>query len=166
MGLYPTAASQLELISECAMKAGFVFSMIVDYPNSSKAKKYYILLDSGSVKRVLPKALTTTESHTEKQLYRHPNDDAKDSETKHNDAEQIRMQSGKDPIELQAMREHFVHGDKKKSKHLKFASRKRGVDRFQDRDWVIQQKQRRAARGHKNVPADSKYTARKRKPRF
>jgi len=32
--------SQLELITAQAMKAGFTGGLVVDYPNSSKAKKY------------------------------------------------------------------------------------------------------------------------------
>lgn len=38
--LYPETPEQLELITEQAMKAGFTGGIIVDYPNSSKAKKY------------------------------------------------------------------------------------------------------------------------------
>ncbi len=37
--------SQLELITAQAMKAGFTGGMVVDYPNSSKAKKWLFLLD-------------------------------------------------------------------------------------------------------------------------
>ncbi|TNN01764.1 hypothetical protein fugu_011146 [Takifugu bimaculatus] len=37
--LYPENSEQLELITTQAMKAGFSGGMVVDYPNSSKAKK-------------------------------------------------------------------------------------------------------------------------------
>ena len=164
--LYPTDASQLELISECAMKAGFVFSMVVDFPNSTKAKKYYIILDSGSVKRITPQAITAENAdEKEKQLYRSPGDHGKGYR---NNEETIRMQQGVGKVEQQGMDSMFVHGDRKKKSHLKYKSRKRGVDRFMDRDWVIQQKERRKIKkGHKDVPRDSKYTGRKRnKPRF
>merc|ERR1712154_426060 len=167
--LYPTASSQLELISECAMKAGFVFSMIIDFPNSSKAKKYYIILDSGSVKRIIPKAMTMNDiNEKQKQLlYQNPMDE--DNPNYRNNEETIKMQQGIDPIEQQHQKSYFVHGDKKNGNnksYLRNPSKKRGIDRFQDKNWIYQQKERRRARGHKNVPNDSKYTARKRRPRF
>lgn len=164
--LYPTDAKQLELISECAMKAGFVFSMIVDFPNSSKAKKYYIILDSGSVKRFIPKAMTMNDlNEKQKQIWCTQEID-EDNPLQRNNKETIKMQQEVDQIQQQAIDSFFIHGDKKKKSHLKYPSRKRGVDRFQDKDWIYQQKQRRKARGHKNVPNDSKYTARKRRPTF
>ncbi len=166
--LYPTDSSQLELISECAMKAGFVFSMIIDYPNSSKAKKYYIILDSGSVKRIIPKAITMNDINIkQKQLYKNPSlGDIENNPNYRNNEETITMQQGIDAIQQQAMQSHFIHGDKAKKSYLKYPSKKRGIDRFQDKNWIYQQKERRRARGHKNIPNDSKFTARKRRPTF
>ncbi|MEE6522757.1 hypothetical protein FKM82_021378 [Ascaphus truei] len=37
--LYPENAEQLELVTAQAMRAGFTGGMVVDYPNSAKAKK-------------------------------------------------------------------------------------------------------------------------------
>merc|ERR1712154_530970 len=131
--LYPTASSQLELISECAMKAGFVFSMIIDFPNSSKAKKYYIILDSGSVKRIIPKAMTMNDiNEKQKQLlYQNPMDE--DNPNYRNNEETIKMRQGIDPIEQQHQKSYFVHGDKKNGNnksYLRNPSKKRGIDRF------------------------------------
>lgn len=36
---YPENPSQMELITQQAMKAGFTGGIVVDYPNSTKAKK-------------------------------------------------------------------------------------------------------------------------------
>ena len=169
--IYPTSAKQLELISECSMKAGFVFSMLIDFPNSSKAKKYYIILDSGSVRRFIPKAMTINDlNEKQKQIYKTQDIDEENVGNYRNNEEQIKMQQSIDQIQQQAIDSHFIHGDhkknKKKSSFLKYSSKKRGIDRFQDKNWVYQQKERRRARGHKNIPNDSKYTARKRKPTF
>jgi len=41
---YPETAEQAILISECAAKVGFAGGIVVDYPNSSKAKKHYLVL--------------------------------------------------------------------------------------------------------------------------
>ncbi|KAI5139909.1 probable 18S rRNA (guanine-N(7))-methyltransferase [Manis pentadactyla] len=45
--LYPENSEQLELITIQAMKAGFTGGVVVDYPNSAKAKKFYLCLFSG-----------------------------------------------------------------------------------------------------------------------
>uniref|UniRef100_A0A3Q4GD76 18S rRNA (guanine-N(7))-methyltransferase n=1 Tax=Neolamprologus brichardi TaxID=32507 RepID=A0A3Q4GD76_NEOBR len=52
--LYPENSEQLELITTQAMKAGFSGGMVVDYPNSAKAKKFFLCLFAG-VAGVLPK---------------------------------------------------------------------------------------------------------------
>ncbi|XP_056296421.1 probable 18S rRNA (guanine-N(7))-methyltransferase [Pseudoliparis swirei] len=54
--LYPENSEQLELITMQAMKAGFGGGMVVDYPNSTKAKKFFLCLFAG-VTGALPKAL-------------------------------------------------------------------------------------------------------------
>ena len=41
---YPENAEQAVLIAQCASKVGFAGGVVVDYPNSSKAKKYYLCL--------------------------------------------------------------------------------------------------------------------------
>uniref|UniRef100_A0A9J2PYK9 18S rRNA (guanine-N(7))-methyltransferase n=1 Tax=Ascaris lumbricoides TaxID=6252 RepID=A0A9J2PYK9_ASCLU len=53
---YPENADQSELISSQAMRAGFNGGLVVDYPNSAKAKKIYLVLMTGGVQQ-LPKAL-------------------------------------------------------------------------------------------------------------
>ncbi|KAG7270277.1 hypothetical protein CRUP_037501 [Coryphaenoides rupestris] len=53
---YPENSEQLELITSQAMRAGFSGGMVVDYPNSSKAKKFFLCLFAG-VSGVLPKGL-------------------------------------------------------------------------------------------------------------
>uniref|UniRef100_A0A671V152 18S rRNA (guanine-N(7))-methyltransferase n=1 Tax=Sparus aurata TaxID=8175 RepID=A0A671V152_SPAAU len=52
--LYPENSEQLELITTQAMRAGFSGGMVVDYPNSSKAKKFFLCLFAGA-SGVLPK---------------------------------------------------------------------------------------------------------------
>jgi len=41
---YPETAEQAILISECAASVGFAGGIVVDYPNSTKAKKHYLVL--------------------------------------------------------------------------------------------------------------------------
>ncbi|XP_069341839.1 18S rRNA (guanine-N(7))-methyltransferase isoform X2 [Eulemur rufifrons] len=54
--LYPENSEQLELITTQATRAGFTGGVVVDYPNSAKAKKFYLCLFSGP-STFLPKGL-------------------------------------------------------------------------------------------------------------
>nr|QFZ95605.1 putative 18S rRNA (guanine-N(7))-methyltransferase [Lasioderma serricorne] len=58
---YPENNTQLELITSQAMKAGFFGGVVIDYPNSTKAKKYFLVLMTGGA-MPLPKALGTEEN--------------------------------------------------------------------------------------------------------
>mmetsp|Transcript_12967 Transcript_12967/g.14359 ORF Transcript_12967/g.14359 Transcript_12967/m.14359 type:complete len:283 (-) Transcript_12967:93-941(-) len=44
---YPQNAQQIELLTRFAMQSGFTGGVVVDYPNSTKAKKYYMCLFAG-----------------------------------------------------------------------------------------------------------------------
>lgn len=57
---YPENDDQIQLIIDVATKCGFEGGLLVDYPNSKKAKKYYLCLFAGvqsGVKNQMPKAL-------------------------------------------------------------------------------------------------------------
>ncbi|KAL7713035.1 Methyltransferase [Entamoeba marina] len=45
--LYPESPKDLELITNAATRAGFTGGVLVDYPHSAKAKKYYVVLMCG-----------------------------------------------------------------------------------------------------------------------
>ncbi|KAF2878995.1 hypothetical protein ILUMI_27177 [Ignelater luminosus] len=55
---YPENNEQMELVTTQAMKAGFYGGLVIDYPNSSKAKKFFLVLMTGG-NMPLPKALGT-----------------------------------------------------------------------------------------------------------
>ena len=44
---YPANPEQIEMIMTASMKAGFSGGLVVDYPNSTKAKKYFLCLFAG-----------------------------------------------------------------------------------------------------------------------
>jgi len=58
---YPENDSQVELITQQAMKAGFSGGLVVDFPNSSKAKKIFLCLMTGGGNQKLPKGLGSEE---------------------------------------------------------------------------------------------------------
>jgi len=45
--LYPETPQQMELITNSAMSCGFTGGVVVDYPNSAKAKKFYLCIFAG-----------------------------------------------------------------------------------------------------------------------
>jgi len=53
---YPENSMQVEMITTASMKAGFTGGLVVDYPNSSKAKKFFLVLMTGG-SQPLPAAL-------------------------------------------------------------------------------------------------------------
>jgi len=55
--IYPENVSQATMLSEEAMKVGFSGGLVVDYPHSTRAKKYYLCLMVGSAQGP-PPALT------------------------------------------------------------------------------------------------------------
>lgn len=44
---YPENKDHIEMLTTAAMKSGFSGGIVVDYPNSTKAKKYYLVLEAG-----------------------------------------------------------------------------------------------------------------------
>lgn len=119
--LYPENSEQLELITTQATRAGFTGGVVVDYPNSTKAKKFYLCLFSGPV-TVLPKGLSEN-----------PNED---------EASESRFTNARVPFRLE----------------------RRSLVR-KSRAWVLEKKERHRRQG-KEVRPDTRYTGRKRKPRF
>jgi 18S rRNA (guanine1575-N7)-methyltransferase len=41
---YPEGKDHIEMLTTSAMKAGFSGGLVIDNPNSTKAKKYYLVL--------------------------------------------------------------------------------------------------------------------------
>lgn len=123
---YPENDSQIELITTSALKAGFTGGLVIDYPNSSKAKKYFLCLFAGQaengVRQELPKAL---------------GEDGEECVDYVN--ERIRNRSRR-------------QSSKRKS--------------YKDKDWINKKKEQARSKGKSNVANDSRYTGRKRRPRF
>jgi 18S rRNA (guanine1575-N7)-methyltransferase len=116
---YPENPAQIELIVGSAMKAGFNGGLVIDFPNSTKAKKYFLVLFAGvSYKPELPKGL-----------------DESDERAIAYSGDRIRERTSK---------------SKKKVK---------------DKGWILKKKESRRKKGLP-TPTDTKYTARKRGPRF
>ena len=123
--LYPETPQQMEMITNAAMTAGFTGGVVVDYPMSAKAKKYYLTLFANrDPNERLPQGL--------------------------DDGVAAGNQAG-------VRFEGRARGKKRKRQNEKFGKK--------TKDWILGKKERQRKQG-KKVRNDSKYTGRKRRPRF
>ncbi|KAF2076790.1 hypothetical protein CYY_001916 [Polysphondylium violaceum] len=123
---YPENAAQIEMITTSALRCGFSGGLLVDFPNSTKAKKYFLVLFTGQ-NMLMPKAMGVDGAEEEEEEER--------NEVKNVNRRRDRRKGGKATIV-------------KKSK-----------------DWIKGKKERQRKQG-KEVKSDSKFTGRKRGPRF
>ena len=54
--LYPSGPEQAEMIASAALRCGFSGGLVVDFPNSTRAKKYFLVLMAGPSATQLPRA--------------------------------------------------------------------------------------------------------------
>mmetsp|Transcript_72268 Transcript_72268/g.83949 ORF Transcript_72268/g.83949 Transcript_72268/m.83949 type:complete len:381 (-) Transcript_72268:71-1213(-) len=165
---YPEDARQMNMITQAAMKCGFGGGMVIDFPHSTKAKKFFLVLYAGQPGAGYrpPQPLTG-----EPEDYEDVNsqdetgsDDDGDDEDESGD-EEYHGEAGEDEYEM-------VDGKRVKTcararPHHRGAKRRRTDQRptTGSKDWVLMKKAERRRRGQKTTE-DSKYTLRKRKPRF
>ena len=122
---YPESPEQIDMILSAATKAGFTGGLVVDYPNSTKAKKYYLCLMTVGMTS-LPQAKGV---------------DVDDQE----DVQIGTVGRG-------------THYSSKVQKHQKDVGESK-------RDYIMRKKELNRKRGQ-DVSHDSKYTGRKRRPKF
>lgn len=126
---YPENEGQIDLLTGIALKCGFGGGVVVDYPNSKKAKKYFLVLHSG-YSGGIPAGLTGEASS------------------------EGRQHAGRDSSTVRMLDNGRMGIKKRKGKNIK------------DKQWILRKKELSRKRGNENVPRDSKYTARKRGPKF
>lgn len=135
---YPQNPEQLQLITASAMRAGFGGGLVVDFPHSTRAKKYFLCLLAGPADPTfaMPRGLGA--------------DDAMEG-------------AGDDEGDE---REHVQNvGRSRQHARRAGAGNKRSRTPVKSRDWVMRKKETQRRQG-KLVREDSKYTARSRRPKF
>mmetsp|Transcript_4874 Transcript_4874/g.17678 ORF Transcript_4874/g.17678 Transcript_4874/m.17678 type:complete len:330 (-) Transcript_4874:93-1082(-) len=136
--IYPDGHKQAEMITTAAMRAGFSGGLVVDYPNSTRAKKYFLTLLAGQ-----PNLSYNPQ----------PRLGSGDSDS---DSEGEEGEGG------------GAHGraSVKNMQRERSGKRRRANDGGVAKGsvaWIHKKKQQRRARGE-HVKSDSRYTGRKRKP--
>ncbi|WVQ99348.1 hypothetical protein IAU59_006481 [Kwoniella sp. CBS 9459] len=134
---YPNSDDQVQMIVTAAQRAGFGGGLVVDYPNSKKARKMYLCLMVGQ--QEIPKALDGTT-------------DGMDV-----DGGGLGIEKRREEIRNERKRRKDVAGGKKG---------KKGKKEVDAKEWILKKKDLYRTRGKEGVPRDSKYTARKRKTYF
>lgn len=54
---YPDNPEQINMITQAALEVGFGGGVVVDYPHSTKAKKYYLFLQTGYTKEIIEEVM-------------------------------------------------------------------------------------------------------------
>lgn len=65
---YPENPQQVELINQQALKAGFTGGLVIDNPESTKAKKFFLVLSCGASSVKLPKAINEAADQRNEQI--------------------------------------------------------------------------------------------------
>ncbi|KAF9075151.1 S-adenosyl-L-methionine-dependent methyltransferase [Rhodocollybia butyracea] len=134
---YPSDDDQIQLVTGIARQAGFGGGVVVDYPNSNKARKVFLCLFVGGGMSGGPSS----------------------------DSQQVPQGLQGDGDELEE--EGKVKFEKRRvSTRDRNANGKRKSQKVIDRDWILKKKELYRKRGKESVPRDSKFTGRKRKPTF
>ncbi|BGP05617.1 18S rRNA (guanine1575-N7)-methyltransferase [Rhodotorula toruloides] len=133
---YPESDEQVKFIMTQATRAGFGGGLCVDYPNSSKKKKFYLILFAGQpIVGGKPQPISVPQGLTDEPS-------TVSYEKKRADAETRKKLS-------------------RKGKGKRGLKGGEGAKEF-----VLRKKELYRQKGKEGVPRDSKYTARQRKPRF
>ena len=179
--MYPENAKQAELLTSAAMRAGFSGGLVVDFPNSAKAKKYFLVLMVGQPAEPMDlQGLDGEQVH----MWLYTQCQIGLSQTHHKVAAQrevlhvtSRLCTSRDPakhVMLQAATGVAVVGRQKggsgRTRHRKgsvgHAALSARHPESKGKAWIHRKKTAMRAKGYLNVPHDSKYTGRKRKTRF
>ncbi|GAB5371862.1 hypothetical protein AAMO2058_001616300 [Amorphochlora amoebiformis] len=142
---YPENPAQVSMITTAAMRAGFRGGLVVDFPNSTKAKKYFLCLFAGetSDKLVMPEPLAA----------------------KAMDEEELKSASGAIDQKTGQSQDTILFGGRSKEKRKRIKGKKGKRLPVKSRQWILRKKES-ARKAGKKTYEDSKYTARRRRPRF
>ncbi|EGC40345.1 hypothetical protein DICPUDRAFT_146769 [Dictyostelium purpureum] len=126
---YPENAAQIEMITASALRCGFSGGLLIDFPNSTKAKKYFLVLFTGN-NSVMPAAKGING--------------------------EIEMDEEEDSNEVK-----FTN----RKRDRRRVGKSRGSALKKTKEWIMNKKDRQRKQG-KEVKNDSKFSGRKRGPKF
>lgn len=137
------------MITNAAMKNGFTGGVIIDYPNSKKAKKYFLQLMAGFSEEVYLEA---------KSVIMPAKTEENDEEDSSEDENGRKYKKKEQDITMFGNKRNKDMWKKKKNYHSEFGQVK-------SKSWILAKKDRARKQG-KQVVSDSKFSGRKRHARF
>ena len=150
---YPENTDQLDMISTAAMRCGFGGGVVVDYPHSAKARKTYLVIYAGLATEGYKPPLPLGVEHA-------PAVDEDDDD----DDDEFEAPRQKVKVVRNASRHSKNHEHASKKKRNEDGSFRPNVG---TKEWVLMKKaERRSRAGAESVTDDTRYTMRKRRPRF
>lgn len=170
---YPENTDQINKLTLGATQCGFNGGVVVDYPHSTKARKYYLVLYSGhpGANYRPPRPLGTGEEDDEDyDAYYNNNNENQDGADGDNDGDA----DGGEFDNKGRRKVRVFNNVSGKDRHdfgaNQSAMKRRRVDagarpKQGSKNWVLMKKAERRNRGEKTFD-DSKYTMRRRKPKF
>lgn len=164
---YPENDDQIKMISDAALDAGFGGGVTVDFPNSTKARKFYLVLATGG-SMLRPAGLENVgldDSASDNGMQVPAGVDGAEGDDGDGDDPTARMYG--DRVKYVNKRDREITEKRKGSKRKK---QKQKEDQFGmakgSKEWVMRKKELYRKRGKEDVPTDSKFTGRKRRPQF
>lgn len=134
---YPDGTKQAEMITSAALRVGFSGGLVVDYPNSTRAKKYFLVLAAGQPESLSTQARSTASGNIA-------------------ELTKIRVE-GRDSGSRRPQKMKGAH-----SRTIFMGSKRHPEGK--GKKWILKKKEQAKHRG-KETARDSKYTGRKRKER-
>jgi len=148
--LYAENPDQMKMITTAAIKAGFSGGLVIDYPNSTKAKKMFLCLFAGEPhKYKIPKGLEAEHENTSNSMAVDDGDN--------------KSQLGvpfPTPSQQTAL---FTASSASVSKEKKGKKKREPV---KSRNWILKKKETMRKQGKDVSSGSKKYTGRKRRPKF
>ena len=138
---YPESDDQVKFIMQFATRAGFGGGLVVDYPNSRKAKKFYLVLWVGGEMMIGPNGQSTKQELPQGLTHDH-----QDTTTTSHSVKYEKRRLDKD---------NSKRGSRKKKRSAETA-----------KEYIVRKKELNRKRGKEDVPLDSSYTGRRRKGGF
>ena len=144
---YPSSPQQAEMITNAALKNGFTGGLIVDFPNSKKAKKFFLFLMAGysdEIQKDAEKAIMLPKARTEGEDYSDVSDSSDSDEEMASGSSEEEDQSG----DSDESDERIKVAGKRDSMLTKRIQKHKPIGRFKangnrkSKEWILQKKQR------------------------
>eukprot|EP01060_Flectonema_neradi_P021713 TRINITY_DN2959_c1_g1_i1.p2 TRINITY_DN2959_c1_g1~~TRINITY_DN2959_c1_g1_i1.p2 ORF type:complete len:332 (+),score=69.06 TRINITY_DN2959_c1_g1_i1:553-1548(+) len=172
---YPANVHQSNMIVHAATRSGFSGGLVVDYPHSTRAKKYFLVLSTGPQSELANvKAKTGMETDSEDEDMDSDDEECEEDEDYDDDDSLSDYISNDSPDRVSMAGSRKTAGTSRTKAKRKVQMResekkggklKRRKTAKHTREWIMEKKEKQAKKGV-NVRANTKYTGRRRGPKF